>query len=220
MTFREQLSKMDACESAVKWVGRRGLKRAWAECQRADWMMRFAARRPLGNRQQIARAWCACARTSLKYVPEGEERPRLAIEAKERWTDDPTPENKRAAHAAADGAYVAAYAFDLASAAAYAAHAAAAAADGDYAAVGYAARAAAAGAEGAFAAAAADARAAYNDARAAYNPATPSTSHVAVAVAARADAAAHAARATVDEAYTAAHAEMSDLIRPMFEVAI
>ncbi len=28
---------------------------------------------------------CACARDALRFVPEGEERPRLAIEASERW---------------------------------------------------------------------------------------------------------------------------------------
>lgn len=79
--------------------------------------------------------WCAaqCARNVLHHVPAGEERPRLAIEAAERWAREPTEENRKVAHAAAtnaathaaDAAY--AYANANANANAYAANAYAAA---------------------------------------------------------------------------------------------
>jgi hypothetical protein len=35
--------------------------------------------------QQIVLAACACARTALRYIPEEEERPLMAIEAAEAW---------------------------------------------------------------------------------------------------------------------------------------
>jgi hypothetical protein len=59
-----------------------------------------------------------CARTALKYVPIGENRPLAAIEAAERWAENPTEENRVGANAAA---YAAADAADAAYAAADAA---------------------------------------------------------------------------------------------------
>ena len=120
MIFKNRLIKLDACPGAVEWVGDRDLKTAWAECDRADWMLWYAARDKRVKRTTLVRAVCACARTALKYVPAGEDRPRLAIEAAERWAKRPTEKNKQAA----DAAY-AAYAY-AAAAATYAANAAAA----------------------------------------------------------------------------------------------
>jgi hypothetical protein len=34
----KQLERMNACEDAVKWVGTKSLKTAWAECTRPGWM--------------------------------------------------------------------------------------------------------------------------------------------------------------------------------------
>jgi hypothetical protein len=74
--------------------------------------------------QQVVLAACACAETALKYVPKGEDRPRLAIETARKWAHgETTLQEVRAdayaayAAAAADAAYAAAYAT-------YAAHAA------------------------------------------------------------------------------------------------
>ena len=81
--LRDRLIKMGACEDAVAWVGDRDITAAWAECQRADWMLWLAGRvvaRPL-----VVLAACACARTALRYVLAGEDRPRVAIETAERW---------------------------------------------------------------------------------------------------------------------------------------
>ena len=87
---------------------------------------------------------CASARTTLRYVPVGEDRPRLAIETAERWTRGDATESE--CIAAADATYtayvadagadaaVAAYAAAYAAAAAYSSAADAAAYSADYAA--------------------------------------------------------------------------------------
>ena len=100
--LRDRLIKMGACEDAVAWVGDRDITAAWAECQRADWMLWLAGRvvaRPL-----VVLAACACARTVLRYVPDGEDRPRVAIETAERWArgEATIAEVRSAAAAAAD----------------------------------------------------------------------------------------------------------------------
>jgi len=41
-TFRETLIALDACHSAIKWVGERDLETAWAECPRGHWMLWLA----------------------------------------------------------------------------------------------------------------------------------------------------------------------------------
>ena len=60
MTLRKQLAAIGACPEAVKWVGRKGLKRAWTTCERADWMLWYAAR--VADRKLVVRAACACAK--------------------------------------------------------------------------------------------------------------------------------------------------------------
>lgn len=37
------------------------------------------------DRHLVVRAACACARTALQHVPDGEDRPRIAIETAEAW---------------------------------------------------------------------------------------------------------------------------------------
>ena len=54
------------------------------ECVRSDWLLEIAVAADV-DRRTIVRAACRVARTALRYVPEGEERPRKAIEAAERW---------------------------------------------------------------------------------------------------------------------------------------
>ncbi len=118
-----------ACSEARLWLNTQTDPRvAWEMCERPDWMIWFARRRNVA-RKVLVRIACDCARTVLRFVPEGEERPRLAIEAAERWTrDEATIDEVRAA--AADAAtYAAGNAADAAgNAAAYAAYAADAAA--------------------------------------------------------------------------------------------
>jgi len=149
--LRDRLVKMGACEDAVAWVGDRDITAAWAECERADWMLWLAGR--VVARKTVVLAACACARTALQYVPTGEDRPRVAIETAERWArgEATIAEVRSAANAAnAYAAYAATYAANAyaAYAAAYAANAAAyAAAYATYAAA-YAANAVADAANG------------------------------------------------------------------------
>lgn len=83
MKFRNELRKMYACNAAQEWVGERDLATAWHECQRADWMLWYMARRKVDQRLLVLCA-CACAETVLKYIPANEKRPKQAIMAARR----------------------------------------------------------------------------------------------------------------------------------------
>ena len=202
-----------ACSEALAWLRTQpDAATAWEACERPDWLIWWLKRQPATDRKTLVRIACACARTALRFVPEGEERPLFAIETTERWLGGgATIEEVRtaahaAAHAAADAAYDAAYdAYDAdADAAAYDADAAA---DAAYDAA-YAAYDADAAAYDADAAAAHAAHAAYDaDADAAYDAA-------AYAAYAAAHAAAHAAHAAAyDAAWRQANIQMCGIIR-------
>lgn len=113
--LRQFLMSRDACQSAIDWLGDRDSEQMWAECERPDWLLWWAAH--VVPRQELVLAACDCAETALRYVPEGEDRPRLAIETARRWArGEATVEEVRAADAAARAA-----ACDAGNAAAYAA---------------------------------------------------------------------------------------------------
>ena len=127
---KDILTKLGACTEAVKWAGRKTPKKAWETCKRGDWLLWIASKLDI-DRKKLVLAACACARTALKYVPVGEDRPRIAIETAEAWTrGEATIEQVRtvthAAHAAAHAAYTAhaAYVADAAAQAAHSAYAA------------------------------------------------------------------------------------------------
>ena len=102
MTFRERLIEMGACSEAVDWVGDKTLAEAWATCERADWMLWLVTRIDGSYSPRLQLATCACARTALKYVTPGDERPRLAIECAERYArGEATKDELAAARAAA-----------------------------------------------------------------------------------------------------------------------
>jgi hypothetical protein len=73
-------------------------------------------------RQELVLAACDCAETALRYVPEGEHRPRLAIETARRWArGEATVKEVDAARVAAISAYInAGYAASFAALTAYA----------------------------------------------------------------------------------------------------
>ena len=105
------LRALGACDEAVVWYESYDWpddEAAWCACGRGDWMLWLCAHIGV-DRVLRVRSGCAIARTVLHLVPAGEERPRLAIEAAERWCDDPSAANRTAA------AYAAAYAADAAS---------------------------------------------------------------------------------------------------------
>ena len=117
---------MAACAEAVEWVGRRGLKTAWRDCPRGDWMLWLGGRLDI-DRKLLVLAACDCAETALKYVPEGEDRPAKAIQTARNWCNGTATVQE--CRAAADAAYAAADAYAGATAGADAAYAAADAAD-------------------------------------------------------------------------------------------
>ena len=133
--LQEHLNDIGACPTARDWAGDRTPRQAWDEATRADWLLWWA--RKLGVEQvTLARAACQIARTVLHLVPSGEERPRLAIEAAERWCENPTEENLQAAAAAEEAAREAARAAEEEEAASSEAAAAEAAARAAWAAAG------------------------------------------------------------------------------------
>jgi hypothetical protein len=135
-TILETLKTHDPCRDGRDYLGdQTDPTAAWNNCQRPDWLLWAAGKLGVDCRL-IVRAAAMCARTALKFVTAGENRPLAAIEAAERWAENPTEENRVGAKAAAYAAYAAAaaaYADAYAAAAAayaatYAAYAAAAAA--------------------------------------------------------------------------------------------
>jgi len=108
---------------------RTAILRALGEHLRAQYTDAREALRWLATIDRRLATWgaCACAREVLRFVPEGEERPRLAIEAIERWLAgqaklDEVSAARRSAWAAWTDDYV--YAASAAHAAVHAAHAA------------------------------------------------------------------------------------------------
>jgi hypothetical protein len=98
--LRQFLASRDACRSAMDWLGHRDSSQMWADCERPDWLLWWAAHSV--PRQELVLAACDCAELALRYVSEGENRPRLAIETARRWArGEATAEEVRAADAAA-----------------------------------------------------------------------------------------------------------------------
>lgn len=80
------LSDYQPCPEALVWARKYGIDydRAWHECEQGNWLLWIASN--LGvDRKKIVLAAGDCARLALTSVPEGEDRPRLAIEAAEKW---------------------------------------------------------------------------------------------------------------------------------------
>jgi len=131
------LDQLNACSDAREWVAARPDRtpaELWTTCERGDWLLWLAGRVGV-ERRTVVLAACDCAEPALRYVPEGEERPRRALEITRAWCrGEATIEEVRAAAADAEFAYAAsAYAASAAesSTAAYAASAAAAAANAE-----------------------------------------------------------------------------------------
>ena len=111
------LRTLGACRESLAWAADYGAgwERALAECPDRRWMTWLAGAlmcRGHMRREVIVLCACACARTALRYVPAGEERPLAAIETAERWCrGDATLDEVRAARrGAAYAAYASAYA--------------------------------------------------------------------------------------------------------------
>jgi hypothetical protein len=103
-------------ESRPLRMGARGrtCRDIWDDAPRGEWLLRYAEKAGVPH-PALVRAAAACARHALRFVPEGEDRPRLAIEAAERWADQPTEDNRRKAKRAADASWASAAAWPTAS---------------------------------------------------------------------------------------------------------
>lgn len=146
-TKQDMLQRMidiTACGEATEWVETQAADTAqaiWDTCTRPDWMLWWAAHNGIDH--ELHQLACVFARSALQFVPAGEHRPRLAVEAVEGYltgavTAEELERARRAAwdywHTAdaaayATAAYAGAYAAAAAADAAYAVYAADAAAD-------------------------------------------------------------------------------------------
>ena len=105
--LKKLLTDLESCKEAVRWVEGRTLAEAWAECQRADWMLWLAGRTM--DRRLVVLATCAAVRPALEHAPAGEGGPRRAIETAEAWArGEATEDEVRAAASAASAAWAAA----------------------------------------------------------------------------------------------------------------
>ena len=105
--LKKLLTDLESCKEAVRWVEGRTLAEAWAECQRADWMLWLAGRTM--DRRLVVLATCAAVRPALEHAPAGEGGPRRAIETAEAWArGEATEDEVRAAASAASAAWTAA----------------------------------------------------------------------------------------------------------------
>ena len=96
----------EPCDSAVDWLGRKGVRSAWNTCDRADWML-WALERLVIDRKTLVRIACDIAEPTLKFLPAGEDRPRIAIATARSWCDGvATPEDVANAAANAYAAYL------------------------------------------------------------------------------------------------------------------
>ena len=125
----EQLNKLGACEEAIDWAkGYKSAQTAWRYCKRGDWMLWVLGKVCDGDEmhKKVVLAACECARLSLTHVPDGEDKPRIAIETTEKWVrGEATIDDIRTAAYAVYLAYAAAYtAYITAVYPAYAAYAA------------------------------------------------------------------------------------------------
>ena len=80
----ELLNDKHACVEARDWVNGQSAQEAWEKCERPDWLFWFCGTVGV-QRKQLVLAACGCVRLALKFVEEGEDRPRLCIEMTERW---------------------------------------------------------------------------------------------------------------------------------------
>ena len=110
MELTSLLKKLDACGEAQKWAsGQPDLQAAWSACKRSDWMLWLLARTVVHKTDPRLRLMaCDFGEAVLHLVPEGEDRPRKAIEVARRFANGEATEEELAA--ARDAAWDAAWA--------------------------------------------------------------------------------------------------------------
>ena len=72
------------CSESREWLETQpDARTAWETCRRGDWMLYQLAHRRGIDRKRLVSVACKCARLALRYVPAGEQRPRIAIDTAE-----------------------------------------------------------------------------------------------------------------------------------------
>ena len=114
---------MEACKDAIEWAEKYPtLDEAWNACERGDWMGWLLGQLLVGkegpeNRGDLVLAACDCAELVIQHVPDGEDRPRAAIDTARAWARGEATEEEvaaGAAGAAGDAAWAAGAAGDAA----------------------------------------------------------------------------------------------------------
>lgn len=113
----KHLLSVGACREALKWVGTRTARRAWLECDRADWLVWWAMSTEANRREDVVLVVCQCLRRAALRLPAGENRPQAALAAVESLLISPTAEHIAAAAVAIAAAWSAVLAFEHAAAA-------------------------------------------------------------------------------------------------------
>jgi hypothetical protein len=83
--FAELLMDVEACAQARDWAEGRTPSRAWAECQRGDWMIWFAARMGVDGRL-VTDTLCDVIVWAMEVEPMGDPRLTRPIDGLRRWT--------------------------------------------------------------------------------------------------------------------------------------
>ena len=74
------------CPEAREWLETQpDARTAWESCRRGDWLLYQLGHARGVDRRQLVLAACECARMALRYVPAGDDSPRIAIETAEAW---------------------------------------------------------------------------------------------------------------------------------------
>lgn len=111
--LQAHLAAIRACLEAREWAAGKDALTVWETCERADWLLWWAARTPINSHQDIVRVAAKIARTIAHLNTD--PRVMAALEAAERWAENPTEENKaEAAEAAVRAAAWAAWAAEAA----------------------------------------------------------------------------------------------------------
>ena len=98
MTFKEYLESMNVCQEAVDWVGDKPLNECWQTCDMPDWMLWLYGRNNPDKTTCVKIAVFA-ARLVLPIWQEkypDDKCTQQAIEAAEKWTENPSEENRQA----------------------------------------------------------------------------------------------------------------------------
>jgi hypothetical protein len=84
------LRNAGAREGTLLWAKGKSFTQFWTACQVGTWMLALAgsmAGQPgWPTHQQVSLAACVCAETALKYVPPGENSPKVLIDFVKRWS--------------------------------------------------------------------------------------------------------------------------------------